>query len=252
MAPCARTRWRRFTVAIVVASRLFDGHRRRLRFPRKRPVYRGHRRIFCVRTWEAVAFRSVGPLAFFIVLVAATVAKFGVEGLLVAVLLSGLTLTLIGLLRLGSLTRPHSRMRRWFGFTGGIVITRLVSQIKDLGGNQTLAGVEPGPLFPKLAMLCQALPTGSPAAFAVGVGSGGSDFLLRHWRPTWPGMLIAVVTASIAASLLRLLIKIIGSYFGGLAHLRGNSPGDALRVKPPSPRTIPRLLRGLIPGLMAQ
>ena len=79
-------------------------------------------------------------------------------------------------------------------------------------------GVEPGPLFPKLAMLGQALPTLSPSAFAVGVGSAAVIFFLWHWRPTWPGMLIAVVTASIAALLLRLPIETIGSHFGGLAH----------------------------------
>ena len=125
-------------------------------------------------------------------------------------------LTIIGLLRLGSLIRhiPHAVA---VGFTCGIAVTILASQLKDLGG-LNLAGVEPGPLFPKLAMLGQALPTLSPAAFAVGVGSAAVIFLLRHWRPTWPGMLIAVVTASIAALLLRLPIETIGSHFGGLAH----------------------------------
>src|SRR4249919_2949382 len=46
-----------------------------------------------------------GPAGAFIVLVAATVAKFGLEGLLLTVMLSGFMLTLIGLLRLGSLIR---------------------------------------------------------------------------------------------------------------------------------------------------
>jgi hypothetical protein len=44
------------------------------------------------------------------VLVAATVAKFGVDGLLLTVLVSGLMLTVVGLLRLGALIRyiPHA------------------------------------------------------------------------------------------------------------------------------------------------
>jgi SulP family sulfate permease len=89
--------------------------------------------------------------------------------------------------------------------------------LKDLGG-LTLAGAEPGPLFPKLAVLGQALPTLSPAALAVGAGSAALIFALRRWRPGWPGMLIAVVLASVAAVLLHLPIETIGSHFGDVPH----------------------------------
>ena len=66
-------------------------------------------------------------------LVAATVARFGVEGLLLTVLMSGVMLTLVGVLRLGSLIRhiPHAVT---VGFTCGIAVTILASQLKDLGG----------------------------------------------------------------------------------------------------------------------
>src|SRR5476649_2310861 len=58
---------------------------------------------FLVSALGGSRFQIGGPAGAFIVLVASTVAKFGVEGLLITVLVSGLTLTLIGLLRLGSL-----------------------------------------------------------------------------------------------------------------------------------------------------
>jgi len=79
-----------------------------------------------------------------IVLVAATVARFGVEGLMLTVLMSGLMLTLLGVFRLGSLIRhiPHAVT---VGFTCGIAVTIAASQMKDLGGLH-LAGAEPGPL----------------------------------------------------------------------------------------------------------
>jgi len=171
---------------------------------------------FLVSALGGSRFQVGGPAGAFIVLVAATVAKFGVEGLLLTVLLSGLFLTLIGLLRLGSLVRyiPHAVT---VGFTCGIAVTIVASQLKDLGG-LTLAGAEPGPLFPKLAVLSQALPTLSPAAFAVGAGSAALIFALRSWRPGWPGMLIAVVLASVAAVLLHLPIETIGSHFGDIPH----------------------------------
>jgi sulfate permease, SulP family len=129
-------------------------------------------------------------------------------------LVSGLMLTLAGLSRLGVLNRyiPHAVV---VGFTCGIAVTILASQLKDIGG-LTLPSAEPGPLFPKLVVLAQALPTFSPVAFAVGVGSAALIFALRRWRPTWPGMLIAVVVASVAATSLQTPIETIGSHFGGI------------------------------------
>jgi SulP family sulfate permease len=123
-------------------------------------------------------------------------------------------LTLIGLLRLGSLIRYISHAVT-VGFTCGIAVTIFASQIKVLG-RLKLPAPEPGQLLPKLAMLGQALPTIRPAAFAIGVGSAASIFLLRRLRPNWPGMLIAVVLASLAAWLFRLPVETIGSHFGQL------------------------------------
>lgn len=171
---------------------------------------------FLVSALGGSRYQIGGPAGAFIVLVAATVAKFGLEGLLLTVFVSGFMLTLIGLLRLGSLIRyiPHAVT---VGFTCGIAVTIFASQIRDLAG-LTLPGTEPGPLLPKLAMLGQALPTISPAAFAVGAGSAALIFLLRRLLPTWPGMLIAVVLASVGAWLFRLPVETIGSHFGELPH----------------------------------
>jgi SulP family sulfate permease len=171
---------------------------------------------FLVSALGGSRYQIGGPAGAFIVLVAATVTKFGLEGLLLTVFVSGFMLTLIGLLRLGSLIRyiPHAVT---VGFTCGIAVTIFASQIRDLAG-LTLPGAEPGPLLPKLAMLGQALPTISPAAFAVGAGSAALIFLLRRLLPTWPGMLIAVVLASAAAWLFRLPVQTIGSHFGELPH----------------------------------
>lgn len=154
-----------------------------------------------------------GPAGAFIVLVAATVARFGLDGLLLTVLLSGAMLALIGALRIGALIRyiPHAVT---VGFTAGIAVTILASQLKDLGG-LTLAH-EPGPLLPKLAALAHALPTFSPAAIVIGVASAAFILGLRRVRPTWPGMLIAVVAASAAAALFHLPVETVASRFGGI------------------------------------
>ena len=102
-----------------------------------------------------------GPAGAFIVLVSATVAKFGLQGLALTVPMSGLFLAALGALRLGSLIRhiPHAVT---VGFTAGIAVTILASQLRDLGGLR-LPGPEPGPVIPKLAALAQASGTVTPA-----------------------------------------------------------------------------------------
>jgi sulfate permease, SulP family len=171
---------------------------------------------FVVSALGGSRFQIGGPAGAFIVLVASTVAAFGIEGLLLAVMLSGLMLTLIGLSRLGSLIRytPHAVA---VGFTCGIAVTIFASQLKDLCGLR-LSGTEPGPLIAKLAVVVPALTTLNPSAFAVGAGTAVLIFVLRRWRPDWPGMLIAVVLTSAAALLFGLPVETVGSHFGGIPH----------------------------------
>jgi SulP family sulfate permease len=124
---------------------------------------------FLVSALGGSRFQIGGPAGAFIVLVASTVAQFGLEGLLLAVLVSGGMLTLIGVLRLGSLIRyiPHPVT---VGFTCGIAVTILSSQLRDFGG-LTIPGKEPGPFLPKLVALGHALPSLSWPALVIGIGS---------------------------------------------------------------------------------
>lgn len=171
---------------------------------------------FVVSALGGSRFQIGGPAGAFIVLVSATVAKVGVDGLILTVLLSGLMLALVGALRLGALIRhiPHPVT---VGFTAGIAVTILASQLKDLAGLR-LTGVEPGPVLPKLMALGEALPTANPSALAVGAAVAAVILVMRRLRPAWPGMLIAVVAATGAATLLGLPVETIGSRFGGIPH----------------------------------
>lgn len=171
---------------------------------------------FLVSALGGSRFQIGGPAGAFIVLVAATVARLGIDGLILTVLLSGAMLTLMGVFRLGSLIRyiPHAVT---VGFTSGIGVTILASQLKDLAGLK-LPGPEPGPVLPKLLALGQALPTFNLVAVTVGVGVAIAILGLRRFRPSWPGMLFAVVASTVASSLLHLPIETIGSRFGGIPH----------------------------------
>ena len=184
--------------------------------PPERGLYTAIVGGFLVSALGGSRYQIGGPAGAFIVLVAATVAQFGVQGLLITVLMSGVMLVLVGAFKLGSLIRhiPHAVT---VGFTCGIAATILASQLKDLGG-LTVQGAEPGPFFPKLAVLLHALPTLNTWAAVVGVGAAALIFVLRWLKPAWPGMLIAVVAAALTAGLMHLPIETIGSRFGGLPH----------------------------------
>lgn len=195
---------------------------------------------FLVSALGGSRFQIGGPAGAFIVLVSATVARFGVEGLLLTVALSGLMLVLLGALRLGSLIRhiPHAVT---VGFTAGIAVTILASQLKDLAGLR-LTGAEPGPVLPKLAALASALPTLNPAALGLGLGAAALIFALRRWRPRWPGMLIAVAAAAAVAAFGHLDVATIGSRFGGIPH---GLPAPRL------PAFDPKLLREVAPAAIS-
>ena len=169
---------------------------------------------FVVSALGGSRFQIGGPAGAFIVLVSATVAKYGVDGLLLATLMSGIILLAIGFLRLGTFIKyiPYPVT---VGFTSGIAVIIFASQLKELLG-LTLPEREPGPFLPKMGALMQALPTMNPAALGVALGSIGLILVLRRLRPHWPGFLIAVALAAIAVSLLHLPVETIGTRFGGI------------------------------------
>ncbi len=172
---------------------------------------------FIVSALSGSRFQIGGPAGAFIVLVAGAVAQFGVEGLLGAVMLSGVMLVLLGMFRIGSLVRhiPHAVT---VGFTAGIAVTIAASQLKDLGG-LTFSSGEPAAFFPKLIAIGTSLSSLNSAAFAVGVLTVAVIFLLRALRPTWPAMLIAVAAAALIAFAAHLPIETIGSRFGAIPRM---------------------------------
>src|ERR1700755_348847 len=135
-------------------------------------------------------FQIGGPAGAFIVLVAVTADRHGVEGVILATLMAGVILLAAGLLRLGTYIKfiPYPVT---VGFTAGIAVIIFASQLKDLFGI-TLAGKEPGELVPKLVALAQGLPTANVSAIAIAAVSIALIVVIRRLRPDWPGLLIAV------------------------------------------------------------
>lgn len=169
---------------------------------------------FIVSLLGGSRFQIGGPAGAFIVLVAATVALHGVDGLLLATMLSGIILLALGLLRLGTFIK-YIPFPVTVGFTAGIAVIIFASQLTELLG-LTLEGREPGPLIPKLMAIGDALPSISATALAVSALTIGVILALRRFRPHWPAMLIAVGLASIAVWLFGLPVETIGTRFGGI------------------------------------
>jgi SulP family sulfate permease len=169
---------------------------------------------FLVSLLGGSRFQIGGPAGAFIVLVAATVEQQGIDGLILATLIAGLILMVVGFLRLGIYVKfiPYPVT---VGFTAGIAVIILTSQIRDLFG-LTLPGREPSHLIPKLEALAAAASTVNIVALAVALLTMGIIVGFRLLKPSWPGMLLAVAAAALLTTGFHLPIETIGTRFGGI------------------------------------
>ncbi len=172
---------------------------------------------FLVSALGGSRYQIGGPAGAFIGLVAACVSATGIEGLILATVLSGLILIAAGALRLGTYIRyiPYPVT---VGFTAGIAVIILASQLREMFG-LTLAGAEPGEILAKITALWSARGSVTWAAVAVAALTMAVILGLRRVRPHWPGMLIAVALASVTVAVLGLPVATIGTRFGALPHL---------------------------------
>ena len=191
---------------------------------------------FLVSALGGSRYQIGGPAGAFIVLVGATVGQHGMDGLILATFLSGLILSAVGFLRLGTFVK-FIPFPVTVGFTAGIATIILASQLREILGLR-LTVPEPGPLLEKLPVLWQALPTASGMAVALSAGTAASIVALRIVRPHWPGMLIAVAVAACVAAGGGVEVTTIGSQFGGIPgglpapRLPDLSPARIMEVMP--------------------
>jgi SulP family sulfate permease len=168
---------------------------------------------FLVSLLGGSRYQIGGPAGAFIVLIAACVGQIGLDGLILATMLSGVFLVVLGVLRAGTLVRyiPHAVT---LGFGAGIALIIFITQIKDLGG-MSLPQDSPA-VADKLAQLWAARASISPAALALSGAVIAAIVLLRSIAPRAPALLIAVGVASLAAWALHLPVQTIFERFGDL------------------------------------
>ncbi|EKY3117395.1 C4-dicarboxylic acid transporter DauA [Cronobacter turicensis] len=154
-----------------------------------------------------------GPTAAFVVILYPVAQQFGLSGLLVATLLSGVFLILFGLARFGRLIE-YIPLPVTLGFTSGIGITIATMQIKDFFGLE-IAHM-PEHYLPKVAALAVALPGLNPGDAAIGIVTLGMLIIWPRLGIRLPGHLPALLAGCAVMGIVHLLggnVATIGSRF---------------------------------------
>ena len=97
---------------------------------------------FLISFFGGSTVQIAGPTAAFATIVAGIVATSGMSGLIVATVMAGIFLILMGIFHFGSLIKfiPYTITT---GFTAGIAVTILIGQLKDFGGITYQHGEKP-------------------------------------------------------------------------------------------------------------
>ena len=151
-----------------------------------------------------------GPTAAFATIVAGIVAKNGMDGLILATILAGILLIVMGFLKLGNLIRfiPYTITT---GFTTGIAVTIVIGQLKDFFGlTFQHAPVE---TMEKLSEVIACFGSFNWQAFLVGLFSLAILILWPGINKKIPPSLIAVIASSALVALLPVNVNTIGSLY---------------------------------------
>lgn len=134
-------------------------------------------------------FQIGGPTGAFVVIIFNIVAVHGFNGLLVASLMAGCFLMIAGFLRIGKIIQymPYTVTA---GFTAGIGVTLLSTQLHDLFG--IVAEDNSGSFWGRIQFVWQHIDDMSGATFVLAFGLAGMIFLLQKFRPNYPRFLIAI------------------------------------------------------------
>lgn len=167
-----------------------------------------------------------GPTAAFVVILYPVSQQFGLAGLLVATLMSGVFLVLFGLARFGRLIE-YIPLPVTLGFTSGIGITIATMQIKDFFGLE-LTQV-PEHYLPKVAALIGALPSAHIGDALIGITTLAVLVLWPRLGIRLPGHLPALLLGCGVMGLVMLCdgeVATIGSRFHYL--LADGSQGNGI------------------------
>ncbi|MCB0638510.1 MAG: hypothetical protein KDC54_17895, partial [Lewinella sp.] len=154
-----------------------------------------------------------GPTGAFVVIVYGVIQQYGLEGLIVATMMAGLLLIVMGFAKLGAVLKfiPQAVV---VGFTSGIAVIIFSGQIKDLLGLQMDA--VPAAFVDKWEAYAGHLASLSPASVIVAALTLGIIVLWPRVSRRVPGSFVALFAATVIVQLFGLPVETIGSRFGAI------------------------------------
>lgn len=153
-----------------------------------------------------------GPTAAFATIVAGIVAESGMDGLIIATLIAGIILILMGFLRLGSLIKfiPYTITT---GFTSGIAVTIVIGQLKDFLGLTIVTDEPLVETVDKLKGVFQFINTINFQALLVGAVCLAVLIIWPYINKKIPGSLIAVIVGIVMVKGLHMNVNTIGDLY---------------------------------------
>jgi SulP family sulfate permease len=154
-----------------------------------------------------------GPTGAFVVILYGIVQQHGMNGLIIATLMAGALLVIMGVIGLGSAIKfiPHPVI---VGFTSGIAVIIFSSQVKDFFGLSM--GAVPAEFLDKWEAYAQHISTINIYTVAIAVGSLLVMLIWQRFITKIPGSLIALIVSTVLVYALQLPVETIGSRFGSI------------------------------------
>lgn len=175
-----------------------------------------------------------GPTAAFVVIIYGIVAQYGTDGLIVATILAGIILVIMGICHFGSLIKyiPYTITT---GFTCGIAVTLFVGQLKDFFG-LSIKSV-PSEFLDKVIVYAKNIKSVNITAALIGLSAIAIMLIWPKITDKIPGSLVAIIITTAIAYFAKLPINTIGSVYGEL-----NSSFPAFHVPSISMNLIQKML----------
>lgn len=151
-----------------------------------------------------------GPTGAFVVILYSIIQEYGLNGLITATIMAGIILIIMGILKFGSLIK-YIPQTITIGFTSGIAVTLMSTQIKDFLGLK-IDNV-PAEFFEKWQSYITNIDSLNIWSLLIGIGS---IIIIAVWpkiNKTIPGSMIALIIATLLVKLLNLPVETIGSRF---------------------------------------
>lgn len=172
-----------------------------------------------------------GPTGAFIVIIYGIIQEYGIDGLMVATMMAGVLLILLGIFKLGTVIKfiPYPII---IGFTSGIAVTIFTTQIADIFGLDFKGEKVPGDFIGKWILYFHHFDTVNWWNVIVSVVSVFIIAITPKFSKKVPGSLVAIILVTVGVYCLKL--------YGGITCI--DTIGDRFSIKAQLPEaTVPAL-----------